>query len=330
MADAQQKFSSGIVLKTLLQLSVTVVLMIWIFHLVDLHAIIQTIAAMNLTFLWLSLPLYFINIQSRIQRWLIATSKFDIQLNVSTALKSYFAGMTGAAVTPGRVGEYIRIFFVNDRRRPSLAAAMTIERLSGGGPLMLISCISLLIADRSYPWIIIATGILGSLQVIILHWKVNWLVGIVHWLPIKWQEKVNNSHWIEYLLKLSPGDVFEITLQSIIQYISFLVLFTLTVIGLTHAPFFKVFVALTVVFTIKTFFAFSLGELGVREAAAVYFLGSLGITNEVAVAASLIMWLYDVMIPAFAGLPFIGQFRWKAAPLREKVVMLSSKGDKNA
>jgi glycosyltransferase 2 family protein len=306
-------------LKTIAQLGITIALLYWVFRIVDMEQVVEAITQMRLSFLLLSIPALFINWHSRVQRWRVAAAKFDIHINWPDAIKSYLAGMPGAAVTPGRIGEYLRIFYLNDPRRPSMAAALTIERLSGGGPLLLAGAAAVLTQSEIAPIIALLMAIVGTMQIVLLHWKVGWLVALLRRLPQKWQHSINKSHWLEYLSRLSPADIFEITLQSIIQYVAFLLLFTLTVMGLAQVAFFPTLIALTIVFAIKTFAAFSLGELGVREVAAIYFLGTLGVADEAAVAASLLMWLYDVMLLAIGGIPFLLKFKWNAEPIKQQI-----------
>ncbi|HDR04869.1 MAG TPA: flippase-like domain-containing protein [Candidatus Marinimicrobia bacterium] len=307
------------IFKTLIQLGITVGLLYWVFRMVDISQVIGAVTQMRISFLLLSIPVLFINWHSRVQRWRVAAAKFDILIDWPAAIKSYLAGMTGAAVTPGRIGEYLRIFYLNDPRRPSMAAALTIERLSGGGPLLVAGAAAVLIYGEIAPIIALLMAIGGTLQIVLLHWKVGWLVIMIRRLPQKWQKNINKSHWLEYISRLSPADIFEITLQSMIQYLTFLLLFTLTVMGLVQVPFFPTLIVLTIVFAIKTFAAFSLGELGVREVAAIYFLGTLGVADEAAVAASLLVWLYDVMLLAVGGIPFLLKFKWNAEPLKNQI-----------
>ncbi len=308
-----------LIFKTLIQLGITIGLLYWVFRMVDLSQVFEALKQMRFSFLMLSLPVLFINWHSRVQRWRLAAAKFDILIEWPVAIKSYLAGMTGAAVTPGRIGEYLRIFYLNDPRRPSMAAALTIERLSGGGPLLVAGAGAILLYGDISPLVALLMAVFGTLQIVFLHWKVGWLVALIRRFPKKWQENINKSHWLEYLSRLSPADIFEITLQSIIQYAAFLLLFTITVMGLVQVPFFQTLIVLTIVFAIKTFAAFSLGELGVREVAAIYFLATLGVADEAAVAASLLMWLYDVMLLAMGGIPFVLKFKWNVEPIKNQI-----------
>jgi uncharacterized membrane protein YbhN (UPF0104 family) len=55
--------------------------------------------------------------------------------------------------------------------------------------------------------------------------------------------------------------------------------------------------------------AVTLGDLGVREGAAVYFLGALGVAPAAAFNASLGLFAINLLLPALAGLPLVARLR---------------------
>jgi uncharacterized membrane protein YbhN (UPF0104 family) len=56
-------------------------------------------------------------------------------------------------------------------------------------------------------------------------------------------------------------------------------------------------------FFVKTIIPFiSFAELGVREAASIYFLSTFGVSGEVAFNAAFLLYFVNVLIPAFIGM----------------------------
>ncbi|MCH8927168.1 MAG: flippase-like domain-containing protein [Candidatus Marinimicrobia bacterium] len=60
----------------------------------------------------------------------------------------------------------------------------------------------------------------------------------------------------------------------------------------------------------KTLFPVTFGELGVREATVIYFFKNQGVTESAAVSAALLLLLLNVLIPSLVGVTFITRLRW--------------------
>jgi hypothetical protein len=58
--------------------------------------------------------------------------------------------------------------------------------------------------------------------------------------------------------------------------------------------------------------SFTLGDLGIREGAAVFFLGALGVAAAAALEASLVLFGINLLIPALVGLPLVLRLRLAA------------------
>ncbi len=289
-----------------LKLILTIILIIWIIYEVDLGKVFRIIKLIDLQYLGIAILLFPISQYLGIKRWCVSSRKFKIIMTRRKAVVSYFLGMSGAAVTPGRVGEVARILYLPNASKASVLTSILIERFSGGG-ILLIAMV--------WPFIVIESGLgtvsflllaSGSLLMIVFHWRIGWLIKLIRHFPLRIQEKLNNSHWIESMREMSSKDIFEITLQSLLQYAAFIAMFSLVVLGLADADPLEVIPAVIVIYATKTFFAFSFGELGVREAASILYLGLFcNLSSEVALGASLIMWILEIIIPALIGLPFI-------------------------
>lgn len=289
-----------------LKLILTIVLIVWILYKVDLGKVLKIISLIDLKYLGGALLLLPVSQYFGIKRWLVSSGKFNIHLPCRRAVISYFIGMSGAAVTPGRVGEAARMFCLPEAGKAPVVTSIFIERFSSGGIMLLATVWPLYLLEDGAGPLTLLTLIAGILLIIIFHWKIGWLILLIRHFPVKIQQKINNSHWIEIVRSMASKDVFDITRQSLFQWIVFIVIFTLIVLGLADADPLEVIPAVIVIYTTKTFLAFSFGELGVREAASILYLGTFcDLSSEVALGASLIMWILEIVLPALAGLPFL-------------------------
>jgi len=60
---------------------------------------------------------------------------------------------------------------------------------------------------------------------------------------------------------------------------------------------------------VKSSLPISFGDLGVREMASIYFLGKFGIDNAIALDASLLLFSFNLLVPAIIGSAFIIKFK---------------------
>jgi len=289
-----------------IKLILTIVLIIWIIYEVDLGKVFRIIKLIDLQYLGIAVLLLPVSQYLGIKRWCVSSRKFKIAMTRRRAVVSYFIGMSGAAVTPGRVGEVARILYLPNASKASVLTSILIERFSSGGILLIAMVWPFIVIEDGLGTISILLLISGTLLLIIFHWRIGWLIKLIRHLPLKIQEKLNNSHWIESMREMSSRDIFEITLQSLLQYTALIAMFSLVVLGLADADPLEVIPAVIVIYTTKTFLAFSFGELGIREAASILYLSLFcGLSSEVALGASLIMWILEIILPALTGLPFI-------------------------
>lgn len=91
---------------------------------------------------------------------------------------------------------------------------------------------------------------------------------------------------------------------SFLFYLSFLIQYMLLVAAFSHNQnLIEYFWAGNLIMFVKTVIPpISLGELGIREGASVYFLTQLGETPAVAFNASIFLFIINLLIPAFIGL----------------------------
>lgn len=68
----------------------------------------------------------------------------------------------------------------------------------------------------------------------------------------------------------------------------------------------------------KTLFPITFGELGVREASVIYFFRGQGVTESAAVSAALLLFLLNVLIPSLVGATFLRRLRWNWSPNSNK------------
>jgi uncharacterized membrane protein YbhN (UPF0104 family) len=109
---------------------------------------------------------------------------------------------------------------------------------------------------------------------------------------------------VKVLKNLDRTYLLKMTLLSLLFYLCFLIQYVLLVAAFSHNQnFLDYFWAGNLMMFAKTIIPpISLGELGIREGASVYFLTQLGEASAVAFNASIFLFIINLLIPALIGL----------------------------
>ena len=92
-------------------------------------------------------------------------------------------------------------------------------------------------------------------------------------------------------------------------YFIFLIQFYILVCSFETASFFPAFLAIASTMLVKSMLPISLGDLGIRESAAIFFLGKIGLLESTAFNASILLFLINLLIPSLVGLVLVLKYR---------------------
>jgi len=121
---------------------------------------------------------------------------------------------------------------------------------------------------------------------------------------------------LDALGAVAPREARVLLVLSAVRYVIFSTQFVLLVRAFSPTA----DVGLAAVGVALVFFAKSavpgvtLGDLGVREGAAVFFLGGLGVAHAAAFDASLALFVVNLLLPALTGLPLVLRLRLEKRP----------------
>ena len=225
-------------------------------------------------------------------------------INFPTALMAVFSGISAGLITPHGIGDYIgRVLFVDASKRLESIASVLFSRIAQ----LCITCFTGVIAIVYFYFIIqvdmrllFALAIAGiTLLLVCLAWHYRApLLDAMKRIPIlKFIEK-----WFESLRNYSNQVFLETLYLSGLRYAIFLTQFVILL------SFFHVDLPVEVlcVGAVFTFFVKSIIptylDLGVRELAAVFFFSNYHSADENVLLASLSLWVFNLVIPAFIGL----------------------------
>ncbi len=264
-------------------------------------------------YLWVTLLLLFVNWGLEALKWKILIAKFEM-ISFLKSLSSVFSGITISIFAPNRVGEFAgRIFCL--KKADKLQA--TIASMIGSSFQLLITVIAGIsayyILESDYEDFFRTSQFISANAVILLVLSFVFFVSLLIYIYAKRNKQfVKYKKYIDVLARYSGAELLVIFALSLIRYavFSFQYYLVLKLFGVNagDAIFFSL-IALTF-FVTSVIPTFALTEIAVRGATAVYFFGTLYPDSSAIVAASLLLWVINLGIPAMAGALFIWKLKF--------------------
>jgi uncharacterized membrane protein YbhN (UPF0104 family) len=286
----------------------------YIYDNINISEIGGALAGANYFLLSGALVLLIPNILIQYLKWKqICNELLEVQSN-KKIFRSLLYGFSAGVITPGRVGEYF-------------GRGIEFKGIS------VIQTSAAVLIDKLFPLLIMLfLGASGSIVFLLLHGNISidsfivlsivivmisiLMIGIIlsekHLgIILSWRSK--NNFLIKMREKLSLINKISARLTSKLMLLSFLFiviyLFQFMLLLKGFAPSVSIINALvggTLVMFIKTVIpTLTPGDIGVREGAAVFILGSLGESGAAAFSSAFFLFLINVLIPSLLGIFFM-------------------------
>jgi len=221
-------------------------------------------------------------------------------ISLSRAFKGVLTGLSLGLITPHTWGDYAgRIWHLDTEKRERAVGAVLLSRVFQMAPTLMLGLVGLFFLKQNHPSLILS-GLSISLVLIVLAFIFRKKLFAIS----------NRFLWFNVLSEYRIHTLFRVMSLSWFRYGVFSLQFFLTMqlMGV-EASALLLWSGIFWIFFAKSFipsFSF-LGDLGVREFAALYFFEPYEVAAGPIVSASLLVWTINIMLPAFLGLAFV----WK-------------------
>jgi uncharacterized membrane protein YbhN (UPF0104 family) len=305
--------------RTVLLISAKVIialgLLIYLIYAVNLKEILTAIKQANVYLIVTAFLLSAVNIYLQFYKWKI-TANVVLQENQNSKIwLSLFYGFSAGVFTPARIGEYFgRAIVFKNQSLLQVTIATLLDKLF----LLLIvaflgSISSILFIHYQYHVTFYLTVGLFIL-VFALFYLFFWMIFNDRFWDNFLFTKLRDSiklHWlfekIKVFRKLDKKYATNMFAISFLFYLCFLIQYALLVAGFSnHNTYFDYIWAGNLMMFAKTIIPpVSLGELGIREGASVFFITLLGESASVGFNASIFLFFINVLIPSLIGLTLL-------------------------
>jgi len=244
------------------------------------------------------------NVLVQCLKWRYLLTIIKPSVTFGEAMESLLAGYSMGLITPGRVGEYGRAFFIHGTNWMKVIGLTLLDKLYSFSVVVLVGIPGLICFLNGLFGFSLPRLILGLLIASIFLYIVSYpdfLPKFLNMLPFRdrigaFTGSMGNFRRRQAGVLLSLSAVF---------YLIYCIQFYLLCWAFERISLKVAFVAISATFLTKTLLPISLGDLGVREGASVFFFSQLGVQKTTAFNASLILFLIDILIPSLSGLPII-------------------------
>ncbi len=294
----------------LLKLTITVLVMVILLKNLKMTNILSTFGLARREYIILAFTLVIPNIYIQFYKWNYLLKLIKPNVSARESMNSLLAGFTFGFITPGRVGEFGRAFFIKDCPWVKVIGIAFIDKFFSLAIVIFAGAIGILtlIGGQLHfysllPLIIFTLVALLLLRYLLFHPEVfrNFLYHLNVMLPFR--EKVK--------LLISSFDCFhrkqalKLFGLSILFYLIFFTQYFILISAFEPVRLLPSFQAISSTLLVKSMLPISLGDLGIRESAAVFFLGKIGADRTTAFNASIMIFMINILLPSLAGLVIV-------------------------
>ena len=305
--------------KTLILVTAKVVIalgiLFYLVYAVNFEEILSAINQANIYLIAVAFLLSFVNIYLQFYKWKITANVVLQENNNSKIWLSLFYGFSAGVFTPARIGEYFgRALVFKNHSLLRVTLATLLDKLF---LLLLVaffgSISSILFIHYYYQVTFYLTAGLFLLEFTFFY-LFFWMIFNDKFWDNVFFTKLRDSiklHWlfekVKVFRKLDKKYATKMLFVSFVFYLCFLIQYAVLVAAFSnHANYFEYLWAGNLIMFAKTIIPpVSLGELGIREGASVFFITMLGESASVGFNASIFLFFINVLIPSLIGLTLL-------------------------
>lgn len=303
-----------LILKAVVAVAVLAVLI----NFVKPRAIYQALIHANSFLVGSAFLLLIPNLYVQYKKWRFLVSLVKPQVERKEALKSLLVGFTFGFVTPGRVGEFGRAFFIKNCPWERVLGVAILDKLFSLSVIATMGAVGLTIiwSEQISLTNLLLRFFLGSIAIVVL---LLFLLNPDRIGGFLRRTKLGNSSHPKIKLLLSGMDDFHrqqariLLSWCVIFYLTFSVQLFLLVSAFEPVAPVDAFAASSSAMFVKTCLPISLGDIGIRESAAVFFFSKIEIGRATAFNASFMLFTINILLPSLLGLFILFRDRWNGS-----------------
>ena len=302
------------------RIAISAIFLYILFRKIDFNASLKIIARLDVVYFFIAMAIFFILYIFVLFRWKMLLDAQKVSLPLQRILVSYAGGLFFSLFLPSNIGGDLARTVdlgLHTKRRSLIAASVLLDRLSGFIGLVIVALSALffgfkLVNEPSVLMILLLfAGILIAVLLVIFN------NGIYRWLNRLLHAKkgifdvIRKLHAEVYFFRSKPAVVclnifYSIIIQAGASVSSYFILRSLKVnINMVYPLIFNP------VITVITSLPISLGGLGLRDAATVFFYAKAGVPKDIALAQSILNFTIILVFGLIGGIIYVSTLRYR-------------------
>ena len=297
---------------------VTLLLLYFVYKFFDIEfdGLMRSFYTSNKKYLFSAFALMPLTMSIQIFKWNLLLRSLNKNMKFQSAASSYLAGMTLGIVTPARIGELGRAWFLRGVPQLQVIGLTVLDKFYSILAYFAIGMLTLFIFLYDFVDLNISLKILiytigtGTYLFIFIALMNPERIGKIVSFAGKLIRKKEYSNIIanSWSMVTRKRILVVYGLASAV-WSSVITQLYLLIRAFDEVPLFDGLINASTAHFVKTLLPLTLGELGIREASVSYFFGKLGVDESAAFSAALLMLLINVLLPALVGALFIRRLK---------------------
>ena len=304
--------------------SIGLILFVIILSRLNLTEIVALLSNINPYYLAAALLLFIPLLVIKAMRWQLLMRAQNITYSLKDSTIMYAAALYIGALTPGRIGDFIKIFYLKEDGHPfgKAFATVLLDRLFDLISLVLLGYAGMLLFITLFEKaiIILSCIFVGTVLLIIFFvYKKDFSVGILeyissHFIPERYRDSANTG-FSDLYNGIKTLNTNQLVLATFITFLGWIIYFiTMYLLALSidiSIPFLYLATCVSIS-AVVTLIPISISGIGTRDATLIILFSYLGLSKESAIAFSM------MILITFAFNGAIGLIAWLKKPISIK------------
>lgn len=292
-------------LPLLLRTIVGIAILATLFFFIEPRTILQTFLSADLRFLLVALMLLPLNIGLQVIKWKVLLNSFDKNIAFTETTRSIMHGLVLGSITPAHIGEFAgRLIVLKKIPRSVIVGLTLLDKLQIMAVFAFFGIMSSMYFLGARSWQVQVVTVVIAFPFLVVAAKPDILAKILNRFRFLGKER---PWYDEFLgsLTILKGKLFVVTFVFTFLFYGVLYLQFYFLLNAFFQTFlWQVFLGFSAMMFYKSLVPISIGDIGVREATSIFFLSLVGVPQEAAFSASLLLAIINVFLPAIIGLGF--------------------------
>jgi glycosyltransferase 2 family protein len=292
------------------------VIFIFILFQIDFKILFVELKSLNLFYLVLALGIMSLEMVVKAWRWRVILLSLNINISKTKSLSLFWIGAFVGIITPGRLGELIKISFLKNKGSNVFHSFLSIiiDRISDLAVLIFFGVIISVFFIRDLGVYIILIGLFFILIIILLFFivdKKNFLHSIFEKIITKispvdlkdFETFTFSSYWQE-IKKIQNRDIINFFVYTIFNWVLYFLSKYFISLSLGIDLSFINIVIISISVALISILPISIAGLGTRDATIIYLFSLFSLDKEAALLFSLLILSLDLFIVSFGLIPY--------------------------